>query len=199
MKKSMTFLLATMLTLSYAEVQKPNEKQFYVYKDRGSRLNHYIPSGWMGDTGDLKYQPGYVFDPSKREETCIKITYTAERKQSQGWAGIYWQMPSNNWGDKKGGYDLSSYKKLSFKVKGEKGKEYIDKFIVGGITGQTESGDSDSTETQPIELTDKWETIEIDLKGMNLTHIIGGFGFAVNADFNEKGISFYIDDIYYTK
>ena len=27
---------------------------FYIYTDCFSRLNHYIPSGWMGDYGDLK-------------------------------------------------------------------------------------------------------------------------------------------------
>ncbi|MBU1044554.1 MAG: hypothetical protein KJ915_09205, partial [Candidatus Omnitrophica bacterium] len=26
---------------------------FYVYDDKGSKLNHKIPSGWMGDYGDI--------------------------------------------------------------------------------------------------------------------------------------------------
>ena len=32
---------------------------FYIFTERGSRLNHYIPSGWMGDYGDLKFNQGW--------------------------------------------------------------------------------------------------------------------------------------------
>lgn len=200
MKKSIALLTLLFTSIAVADTSKkelPNP--FYVFKDRGSKENHYIPAGWMGDTGDLKFNQNYIDDVLDRTNTCIKIIYTAEKKQGANWAGIYWQMPANNWGDKKGGYDLSKYSKLIFKVRGDKGGEYIDKFMMGGITGQTEDGDSDNTETQPIELTTEWKEITLDLKGLDMKHIIGGFGFAVNADMNEKGIVFYLDEIRYEK
>lgn len=203
MKKLYIITVLTLFLSSSNAAEKskatPSEKEFYVYKDRGSRENHYIPSGWMGDNSDLKYNPGYYPDATNQANTCIKITYSAERKQGSGWAGIYWQIPANNWGDKRGGYDLSNYSKLTFKVKGDKGNEYIDKFMMGGISGMTEEGDTDTAETQPIELTTEWQVIDIQLKGLDMKHIIGGFGFAVNADMNEKGIAFYLDDIKYVK
>ncbi len=185
------------------------EDVFYIYTERGSRLNHYVPSGWMGDYGDLKMNQGWPKnasskDPKKAakaeeakpgEDTCIQVRYTAERKQGAGWAGIYWQHPANNWGDKRGGFDLAAYSKLTFMAKGEQGGEVVDKFFIGGITGQTEEGDSDEASLSPVTLTKDWKKYEIPLKGLDMSHIIGGFGFAANADANPNGFIAYIDDI----
>lgn len=188
---------------------------FYVFNERGSRLNHYAPSGWMGDFGDLKINQGWSKDVAKpkmkgkkasknmeevKDETCIQIQYSAERKQGAGWAGIYWQHPPNNWGDKRGGYDLSSYSKCLFWARGEKGGEVIDKFFVGGITGQTEEGDSDGPQSvSPVDLTKEWKEYEISLTGLDMSHIIGGFGFAANADSNPDGFTMYLDEIRFVK
>lgn len=178
-------------------VQKLTDDVAYVYTDAGSKLNHYIPSGWMGDFGDLKTNTNWKEGAYKN--ASIKVQYSAERKQGAGWAGIYWQMPANNWGDKRGGYDLSVYKKLTFMVRGAKGGEIIDKFMVGGITGQTEDGDSDGSETAQIELTKDWKHYEIVFDHKDLTHIIGGFGFAMNADSNGSGATFFLDEIKFEK
>lgn len=185
------------------------EDSFYIYTDRGSRLNHYAPSGWMGDFGDLSMNQGWPkagkskesknakVDPAKQaaEDTCIQVKYSAQRKQGAGWAGVYWQHPANNWANKRGGYDLSAYSKLTFWAKGEKGGEVIDKFLIGGITGQTEEGDSDEASISPVTLTADWKKYEIPLKGLDLSHIIGGFGFALNADANPNGIAMYLDEV----
>lgn len=206
---------------STASPLKPseNDEGFYVYSDRGSRLNHYIASGWMGDYGDLKLNQGWVKEniskesngssnevksvdgkePQPMEDTCMQIKYTAERKQGQGWAGIYWQHPANNWGDKKGGYDLSKYSKLTLMARGEVGDETIDKFQVGGITGQMEDGDSDSDSISPVKLTKEWKKYEVSLKGLDLKHIIGGFCFAANADANPDGFTMYLDEVKFEK
>jgi hypothetical protein len=223
-RKSWLLLLGTGLILTGPLGAAPKEEKngkeksakvaddvFYVYAERGSRLNHYIPSGWMGDFGDLKLNQGWVKDskPGAKEtkakpdaaktgpgeETCIQIKYSAERKQGAGWAGIYWQHPANNWGDKKGGYNLSNYSKLTFMAKGEKGDEVIDKFFIGGITGTTEEGDSDEASISPVNLTKDWKKYEVSLKGLDMSHIIGGFGFAANADSNPNGFILYLDDI----
>lgn len=178
-------------------IKKEVPAEFYVYANQGSRLNHYIPSGWMGDFGDLRFNQG---SPKAQGDTCIQIKYSAERKQGAGWAGIFWQHPANNWGDKKtSNYNLSGFKKLVFNARGEKGGEYIDKFMVGGIQSQTEEGDSDEVSSDAIELTKEWKTYSIDLKDRDLSHIVGGFGFALNGDSNPTGATFYLDDIRYEK
>lgn len=194
-------IVGLIYTMSYGEmkINKPTDAEFYVYKNRGDRANHFVASGWMGDFGDLKFNQGYYPDAMDRSNTCIKVTYSAEKKQGAGWTGIYWQCPANNWGDKKGGYDLSGYSKVTFKVRGDKGTEFIDKFMVGGISGITEDGDSDAAESEPIELSTEWKLIEIPLKGLDMRKIIGGFGFAINSEMNEKGAAFYIDEIKYVK
>ena len=49
---------------------------FGVYYDRGNRQNHYIPSGWMGDYGDIKMNDNSKDQPH-RGKTCIKFEYSA--------------------------------------------------------------------------------------------------------------------------
>jgi hypothetical protein len=213
------------MSLSAAEKGgKPadTDPMFYVFTEKGSRLNHYIPSGWMGDFGDLKINNGWTKGVGKpkdakaaakkmpknkdgsamaeeKDETCLQISYSGERKQGHGWAGIYWQHPANNWGDKRGGYNLTGYKKMTFWARGDKGGETIDKFFMGGISGQTEEGDSDEASVSPVTLTKEWKFYTVDLTGLDLSHIIGGFGFAANADANPDGFTLYVDEIRYEK
>ena len=51
-------------------------KSFSVYSDSRSSDNHYIPSGWMGDYGDLSMDDKYMSEPHSGS-TCIKFVYTA--------------------------------------------------------------------------------------------------------------------------
>lgn len=169
---------------------------FYVYEDQTSRNNHFIPSGWMGDWGDMKIDTGYKDNP-KSGKTCVRITYNAKRSQEAGWAGIYWQHPANNWGGKKGGFDITGAKKLSFWARGENGGEKIAEFKVGGITSEIEDGDSDSVSIGPIELNTEWQKYVIDLEGLDLSHIIGGFCWAASGDENPEGFTLYLDEIKY--
>lgn len=198
-------ILIAMLTLmepTYSAMKpmtnKPTKNMFYVFKDRGNRDNSFIPSGWMGSFKSLKINPGIIVEPGNPTNTCLKITYSKGDEDTR-WAGIYWQIPINNWGDKRGGYDLSNYNKLTFKARGEKGGEYIGKFCMGGISAKTEEGDSDGEEIDNIELTKDWKEYTIPLVSRDLTHIIGGFCWAADLDSNPDGMVFYLDDIKYSK
>ncbi len=167
---------------------------FYVYSDKGARVNHFIPSGWMGDYGDLKFDDSSSTDPADGK-TAVKVTYTGEAKQGANWSGIFWQQPANNWGDKPGGYDLSTMKRLTFWARGDHGGEKIAEFKVGGITG--EHGDSDSSSIGPITLTKEWKKYTIDLADRNLSHIVGGFCWSASRDDNPNGFVIYLDEIRY--
>lgn len=169
---------------------------FYVYSDKSAPGNHYIPSGWMGDYGDLKIDDGNTSGPADGR-TAIKITYSGEAKQGANWAGMFWQNPANNWGDKLGGYDLSAYKRLTFWARGEKGGETINEFKVGGITG--EHADSDAASMGPVELTKDWKKYTLDLSDKNLSKIIGGFCWATSRDNNPDGLVMYLDEIRFEK
>src|SRR5262245_5696261 len=102
---------------------------FYVYADKGARVNHFAPSGWMGDYGDIKLNDADTTNPADGK-TAIKVSYNAKGAQGANWAGMFWQQPPNNWGDKPGGYDLSNMKRVTFWARGEKGGEKIAEFKV---------------------------------------------------------------------
>lgn len=148
----------------------------------------------MGDYGDMKCDEGWTKDACSRK-TCIRIGYSAKKAQGAGWAGMYWQEPANNWGNVPGGFDLTGAKRLTFWVKGEKGGEVIAEFKIGGIQG--EFSDSTSVSIGPVVLTPEWKQYTIDLKTENLSRIIGGFAFVLNAAENPDGAVFYLDDIIY--
>jgi hypothetical protein len=197
--------LAAMVWGEQAKVEavKPTRKAegtvFYVYSDASSRLNHWCPAGWAGDYGDLKYAQNWSTNTAKGK-TCIRVSYSAERKQGAGWAGIFYQNPCNNWATmKNAGYDLTGFTSLKFYARGEKGGELVDKFMIGGITDATEQGDSDSEYTEPIELTKDWKEYTIPLKGRDLSHLISGFSFFFNSEMNPNGIVIFIDEVRFEK
>ena len=167
-------------------------KPFKIYTDGKSPDNHYCPSGWMGDFGDLKIDDKCMVNPHSGT-TCFKITYTNKATQGARWSGIYWQNPPNNWGTRPGGYDLTGAKKLTFWARGDKGGERIEEFKTGGITG--EYADSDVAGIGPVVLTAEWQQFTIDLEGKDLSSISGGFAWATNLDANPDGCIFYLDDL----
>lgn len=172
------------------------QDSFVIYADKGAAENHYIPSGWMGDYGDLKINDESTAEPYSGK-TCIEITYSAKRSGKFGWAGMYWQNPANNWGSRQGGFDLTGMTKLTFWAKGKQGGEIIEKVKVGGIKGTYP--DSAEVSFGPIELSNTWEKYTINLAGEDLKYISGGFAFITSADLNPKGATIYLDDIKFEK
>ena len=182
------------LDLGQPVVIAGNFKPFPVYTDKGSPNNHFIASGWMGDSQDVILDDASTENPNSGM-TCIKIVYSPRASGGNRWAGIYWQNPANNWGNKKGGFDLTGAKSLTFWAKGEKGGERIEEFKMGGIIG--DYPDSDMAGIGPVFLTKEWKKYTIDLGGKDISYISGGFCWAANIDVNPNGCTFYLDDIVY--
>ena len=176
------------------EGKKKQDMPFYVYADRGSISNHFIPSGWMGDSSDIKIDIGSIENPYFGK-TCIKFTYGNKATNGARWAGVYWQNPPNNWGGVDGGLDFSKATKITFWARGEKGGERIEEFKMGGIMG--EFSDSDTSGIGPVVLDKEWKQYTIDLKGKDLSYVIGGFCWSTNLDVNPDGAVFYLDEIKY--
>jgi hypothetical protein len=168
---------------------------FLIYSDKGTAQNHYIPSGFMPDGKCLTFTDTWS-ENCQSGKTCIKIVYDIDcSKQSLKWVGVYWQNPANNWGDKKGGFDLTGANKLTFWAKGERGGERIEEFKIGGIT--RDYPDSDSAMIGPVILTSEWTQYTIDLRGKDLSYISGGFAWATNVDVNPQSCTFYLDELKY--
>lgn len=168
---------------------------FYVYADFKSPRNHYYPTGWMGDTRDLNLNQAYskVVHSGK---TSMRVQYTP--RGNEKWAGIFWQHPANNWGDKAGGHDLSKATYLTFWARGEFGNEVIGEIKIGGIKGDyDEWGDTGTAVKKNIKLTKEWKLYHVDLRKVDTSRIVGGFCFSVNKKQNPRGCTFYLDEIRY--
>ncbi|MDD5069554.1 MAG: hypothetical protein PHV17_02400 [Candidatus Omnitrophica bacterium] len=197
MRKFLTFALVCLVSVigvSYAQ------EAFNLYTDKNATGNHFIPSGWMGDTGDIKFNDQSQTGPYSGA-TCMEIGYTAKRSGGQGWAGIYWQSAQNNWGQKDTGFDLSGFNKLSFMAKGKNGGEVITNVKVGGIIKKSENDAimfPDSTDVEygsPIRLTKDWQEYSLNLVGEDLSYINGGLSIIFNADQAGAEQTIYLDDV----
>jgi hypothetical protein len=188
---------------SAAEPAKSSKPAFPVYTDADATTNHYAPSGYMGDTGDISMEGAYKA-VAHSGTTSIRVTYTAKGSGPNEcayhppckWAGVYWQEPPNNWGTNAAwayrGYDLSGYRSLLFWARADE-PTTID-FQVGGIDNPY--GDSlKSPRIISARLDSQWHEYRIDLDHADLRHIIGGFAWVTNWDTNPDGCTFYLDDI----
>lgn len=142
---------------------------FFVYLDDYCGGNHYIPSGWMGDM-DIDFNGNHTADVYS-DVSSIEIDYRAVEGGENGWAGIYWQYPENNWGDRGAGYDLTGATTLRFAARGKLGGEKVE-FKMGGINRNPFHNPSfphqdscDLLSTGLVTLTDTWREYTIDLAG----------------------------------
>jgi hypothetical protein len=188
-----SIFIASGVNAAEEQAVKDKAKIFNIYTDRQSSDNHYIPSGWMGDYGDIKINDQSADTPHEGK-TCLQFSYTAKKTQNQGWAGVYWQNPANNWGTKKGGFDLSGMTKLTFWARGQKGGEILQKVKTGGIKGTYP--DTAEVEFGPLELTDSWQQFTVNLVDKDLSYISGGFAWVLTVDQNPDGATFFF---YYLK
>ena len=157
-----------------------------VYRD-GANGPWYV-SGYMGNTGAMKVDDKCSEKPHSGE-TCMKIEYSA----NGNWAGIFWQSPANDWGDKPGGANLSKAATLVFWARGEKGGEKVS-FFMGGIKNKAFS-DTANRKLENVVLKKSWTRYRIPLDGEDLSQIKTGFGF--NFGGQGKPFAFYLDDIEY--
>ena len=183
----------------FAQAQTNENKsfpEFIIYQDKNSST-HYTPSGYMPTGECIKMDDGWQQN-CRDGKTCIKVIYDVPcSNKGRHWAGVYWLHPADNWGDKKGGYNLTGAKRLVFWARGEKGGEQIAEFKIGGVGMNREYPDSDAASIGPVILTNQWREYTIDLRGKDLSSISGGFAWIANVDDNPLSCIFYIDDIYF--
>lgn len=176
--------------------QAKSFKPFVVYQDKGS-LNRFVPSGYMPTGECLKMDDAWK-DNCQEGKTCIKNIYDVDCSlKGRHWAGVYFLHPADNWGDRKGGYNLTGAKKLVFWARGEKGTEKIAEFRVGGVGQGRDYPDSDTASIGPVLLSAQWKEYEIDLRDKDLSSISGGFAWIANVDDNPSSCTFYLDHIRY--
>jgi hypothetical protein len=171
---------------------------FHVYADAADRLTHFIPSGFIGDSADLRVNLADSNNP-RVGASSMRIEYTP--RGGQRFAGIYFQCPENNFGTVAGaGFNLTQARRLTFWARASApGKA---EFKVGGIgRGNPPAPFPDSfgpVETSPIvvDLGTDWRQFTIDLTGRDLSRVIGGFLFVTNSTSqNSNGLTLFLDEI----
>ncbi|HBR14813.1 MAG TPA: hypothetical protein DD723_04620 [Candidatus Omnitrophica bacterium] len=186
-------LLVACLLFAGIPSAQGNTDELSLYHDNFFRW--FMASGWMGDVKDLAFNSASTENPYSGK-TCVKVHYNAKMSYSNGWAGIYWQYPVNNWGALEGRHHLKGMGRLTFFARGQNGGEKMI-FRVGGIVGP-KHGDSDTAVLEVV-LTPRWKQYQINLAGKDLSHIIGGFNVTAKAKENPDGATIYLDDIVFTQ
>ncbi len=149
----------------------------------------YHPSGYMGTADAIHMNPQSRTNPHTGD-TCLEVRYT----QGDGWGGVVWQHPAEDWGDQPGGYDLRAAKSLTFWARGENGGETV-KFGYGLLKSDATHRDSAGDEIE-VTLTDQWKQYTFGLTGKELQRIKTGFYWVLAAE--GQPVTFYLDDITYT-
>lgn len=154
--------------------------------------SQFFPSGWMGDgsKGDEHVSFNRIMlEINDEERVAIQINY---RRGLEGWAGMYWQFPDNNWGDEPG-KSLLGAKTISFLARGVTGEEIVE-FKAGGIQGRKYS-DSFEKSLGKVALSSQWRKFVIDISDEDVTNVIGGFAWIAAASDNRSDITFFIADL----
>ena len=155
-----------------------------VYDDESHR---WYVSGYMGNTGALKVDEACAEKPHGGLR-CLKVSYSA----ADNWAGVFWQDPANDWGDRPGGADLSQATTLRFYARGAKGGEKVT-FFMGGIKNDKKHFDTAKAELKDVVLKKTWTRYRIALDGQDLSRVKTAFGFVLGGPAKD----FYLDDIEY--
>jgi hypothetical protein len=160
-----------------------------VYDEADRARPPYVPTGWMGNLKGLRVDAACAEMPHSGK-TCLR----AEYRDAQGWAGVVWQSPANNWGDRPGGWKLTGAKKLTFWARGAKGGEVVT-FQFGLIGKDKKFPDTGRGKLERVKLTTEWRQYSIALDGQDLSRIQTGFAFVVSGQ--GQPVVFYLDDIKY--
>ncbi|HSU53067.1 MAG TPA: immunoglobulin domain-containing protein, partial [Candidatus Dormibacteraeota bacterium] len=193
-----------------------------VYTDISAGGNHFHARGQLPDDLSLVTIDGSWTNNPHSGATCNRCAYTPRLPGDFG--GFYFlngilvgRKPLPYFGEatvagtdvavtRFTGLNLAGASSLTFWARGENGGERI-QFFMGGVGRAAENGQAttpfpDSTPRVPAlgrltKLTRNWRRYSIPLHGLNLTNIMGGFGWVAAAGDNPNGATFYIDDIQY--
>lgn len=192
-----------------AEVMDKYHLTFDVFTDVGAGGNHFVHRAAMGTNVSIDDTYTQVVHSGA---TAIWNSFTGTGNAWGGWSfqnGVLLTdtvVPSDNWGTyPNAGINLSGATVLTFWARGAVGGERVE-FYAFGVNGGS-YGDSADKRTMCggsgtcfVTLTNTWQVYTIPLIGLNLSYIIGGFGWVTNAPQNNgQSITFYLDDIRYNK
>lgn len=163
---------------------------FTVYAEATDEAN-YVASGWMGDAKAIKMDPASKDQPQSGD-TSLRCEFSG----SSGWGAVAWQHPAQDWGDQRGGFDLTGAKRLVFYARGELGGEEVT-FSFGMIGPEKKFFDTAKRSLDRVKLTREWKQFEISIGDLqsneSLTCIKTGFIWSVAS--SGQPVVFHLDNI----
>jgi hypothetical protein len=191
-----------------ASVMDEYHDRFPVYDDVSSAGNHFHAYAIIPEGATVAMNGSWTATKHSGA-TSIRCQYDAT---PDGFGGFYLQngtltgnqtKPVANFGTvPNAGIDLTGATTLTFWARGENGGEQIEFFMAGVGHPPSPQPYPDSSPRRPstgtrTTLTTSWQQYSIDLTGMDLSYILGGFGWVADAAHNPSGAVFYLDDIVY--
>jgi hypothetical protein len=190
--------------------------RFPIYDDISSAGNHFHAWAKIPSAAAPVDINGTWTNKPHSGATSIRAVYTHAPGGTESFGGFYFQngtlddeetSPQPNFGVvPNAGIDLTGALSLTFWVKGAVGGEQIE-FFVAGVGRNADSGAPiapypDSSPRRPSRgtittLTTSWQRVTIDLAGMDLSYVLGGFGWVADSAHNPSGAVFFLDDIQY--
>ena len=157
--------------------------------------DHFAPTGYMGDGTSIGLVnmlndacPTRAPEPSG---DCYSVTYTP----ATTWAGVYWQYPQNNWGDRPGRTILPGAKRVTVWARGASGGEKLE-LHVGGIRDDNLPFHDSIDASASFTLTTDWQKLTVGFGPRTYDQVIGGFGWIAHATAGSPSpIVFYLDGI----
>jgi hypothetical protein len=172
------------------EGQVRTRMPFSVYED-GFEGMPWAPSGWMGGIEQLTLD-GDHSAITHDGGAAVRIRYEG----THGWAGVAWQNPPDDWGEREGGYDLGGATALELWARGEYGGEKVS-FGVGLLEKDRAFPDSAITKVDGIVLTRDWQRYRVPLKGLDLSCI--KTGFVVTLTGRSTPVTIYLDSVRFVR
>jgi len=176
--------------------------RLYVYADFSDSRDAFTQRGYMGD--DVAQSVMDEASPTACSGiTSIKVTAPIAYGGWSGWVfatGILDKgstAPDMDWGEHDARMNLTGAKKLVLHARAADGETALVEFKMGTMRGQYPDS-SGARSSGLVKLSDQWRTIEIDLRGADLSRIAAGFAFVLNdGNLPKNPVTFYLDDIYY--
>jgi hypothetical protein len=171
--------------------------------------DYFAPTGYEGDGANIEDVTLVTMvndacptrSPTPTGD-CYSVTYrVGALDATQGFAGVLWQYPANNFGAYPGHAVSPGAHAVTGWIRGNAGAEKV-QLQVGGINDPTQPyQDSISTQTSPITLTTEWQSFSIGLPN-TYGQVLSGFGWIVKAPTPggppPAPVVFYIDGIQWT-
>jgi hypothetical protein len=161
--------------------------------------DYYSPDGFFGD-GETRGTVDLVKSCPSRPPGALGDCYTITYKPSvKRFAGIFWQHPHNNWGDRPGHRVAPGATRVTLQARGPAG-QLIN--VGGGQKDSRPMHDDFQLEEVSIGLTDAWTPVEIPFRGMTYqgeSGVIGAFLVSLKASDDDRTVVFYLDDIRWSK